>query len=72
MKESQRRSLFLLSFLQEGEETVKGSSIDQIFVRGLVVKCEKRHRIFSTFPKIIFYLSNKRISRSENVYIFRR
>lgn len=73
MKESQKRSLFLLSFLQEVEETVKGSSVDQITVRGLVVRCEKMHGTFSAFPKILFLIlpvKQKGEFQGQKMYIF--
>lgn len=71
MKESQKISLFLLSFLQEGEEAIGGSSIDLIPLIGLEVRCEKMHRIsFLLFLKFLFYPSNREENLKFQMYIF--
>lgn len=71
MKESQKISLFLLSFLQEGEEAVRGSSIYVIPLIGLEVRCEKMHRVsFLLFLEFLFYPSNREGNLKFRIYIF--
>lgn len=71
VKESQKISLFLLSFLWEGEEAVEDSSIDLIPLIGPGVRCEKMHRIsFLLFLKFLFYLSNREENLKFRIYIF--
>lgn len=71
LKESQKISLFLLSFLKEEDEAVGGSSRDWTTVIGLEVRCEKTHMIsFLLFLKFLFYPSNREENLKFRVDIF--
>jgi len=70
VKESWKISLFLLSFLQEGEEALGGSSITFLPVIGLEMRCEKMYTLSLLFLKFVFYPSNREENLKFSIYIF--